>query len=780
MNTHGPPGKGSESLGQGDNEGPARPGPEELARRQKTLLSAKDPSEADTESEEFSFLEPAHDPDELGWLGQYRIVKLLGQGGMGLVFQALDTRLQRSVAIKVMRPSLANKDIARQRFLREARATATIHSDHIITIHEIGLVKDVPYLVAELLEGKPLANWLQEGQRLAPKQVLNLGVQIARGLDAAHKKGVIHRDIKPANIWMEPSGRMKILDFGLARGTEEHSGLTLPGTVLGTPAYMAPEQADGQPTDARSDLFSLGCVLYEMASGTPAFGGPSAVAILKATALHHPPSLQQLNPAITPEFDELVTRLLSKDPEKRPASAAEVVDSLEAIAGEIAPPGQSASRLSQVAPVPRPATGRRRYVIVAGVAALAGVLLLYMLMGFPPIHNGDPESGASNAPTRGPQAQPLSTAQGVTDQEILLGMSAPFSGPSRELGREMDVGLRAAFNHVNDAGGVEGRLLKLVVLDDGYEPDRALANMKEFYGQRKAFAVIGNVGTPTAEKTMPYALDKKMLFFGAFTGAPLLRKDPPDRYVFNFRASYAEETAAIVKYLVESKGMRPEHIAVFAQQDGYGDAGFNGVVKMLRKYGKQPEDILRVGYPRNSIDVTAAVDEVLMRKEVRAVVMVSTYRAAAKFIRHLKDAKADLIFANVSFVGADALADELRNINPDYLAGIIVSQVVPHPASKSSLVLKYREALKQYYPNEKANFGSLEGYLNAVVFVEGLRRAGTNLTSETLVEALESIHNLDIGLGTPLNYSPSEHQASHKVWGTVLDASGSFHILDLD
>jgi ABC-type branched-subunit amino acid transport system substrate-binding protein len=269
---------------------------------------------------------------------------------------------------------------------------------------------------------------------------------------------------------------------------------------------------------------------------------------------------------------------------------------------------------------------------------LALPAILFLREGAP---GGEPGAG----PDKGGKIPPPSMVQGVTDEEILLGMSGPFLGPARELGREMEVGLRTCFNRVNDEGGIAGRKLKLVVLDDGYQPELALANMKELVEQRKVFAVIGNIGTPTAERTVPYALSKKLIFFGAFTGAALLRKDPPDRYVFNYRASYAEETAAIVKYFIEVKALRPEQIAVFAQQDGYGDAGFSGVVKILRKYGRQPEDILRVGHARNSVEVQAAVQEILRHKQIRAVVMVSTYRSACQFIRQLKDAKADLLFA---------------------------------------------------------------------------------------------------------------------------------------
>ena len=371
--------------------------------------------------------------------------------------------------------------------------------------------------------------------------------------------------------------------------------------------------------------------------------------------------------------------------------------------------------------------------------------------------------------------------QGVTDNEIIVGISAPFSGPAKELGRGMKTGIDMAFASVNEAGGVHGRKLRLIALDDGYEPERTRNVMRELWESRKVFAFIGNVGTPTAEVAVPYALEKKAIFFGPFTGAGLLRRDPPDRYVFNYRASYAEETAAMVKYLVDVKRIKPEEIAVFAQQDGFGDAGFNGVAKMLRKYRRDPEKALRVGYKRNTTDVQEAVDAILKtRQRVRAVVMVATYKPAARFIDKVKAERPDIIFSNVSFVGSQALADELMSFGPKVAEGVIVTQVVPLPQSRSTAVLRYQELLPRFSLGEKPDFVSLEGYLAAQLFIEGLRRAGRDFTVESMIDALESMRGVDLGIGAPMSFGMSEHQASHKIWGTALDANGQFQPLELD
>jgi branched-chain amino acid transport system substrate-binding protein len=278
--------------------------------------------------------------------------------------------------------------------------------------------------------------------------------------------------------------------------------------------------------------------------------------------------------------------------------------------------------------------------------------------------------------------------RGVTANEIRFGISAPFTGPAKELGQNMKLGLEAAFNVANAKGGVYGRQLRLIAADDGYEPARTATTIKQLYENDQIFGLVGNVGTPTAVVALPYALDRKMLFFGAFTGAGLLRSNPPDRYVFNYRASYAEETAAVVSYLVKVKRLLPEQIAVFAQQDAYGDAGFAGVEKAIRSLRAGNESpILRLNYQRNTVDVDDAIAQLKQKRRIpiKAVIMVPTYRAAAKFIEKTRDSYPDMIYTSVSFVGSTALADELMLLGKKYATGVIVTQVVPAVDGHSSL-----------------------------------------------------------------------------------------------
>jgi branched-chain amino acid transport system substrate-binding protein len=375
----------------------------------------------------------------------------------------------------------------------------------------------------------------------------------------------------------------------------------------------------------------------------------------------------------------------------------------------------------------------------------------------------------------------LSAVAGAQEPELLFGMSAPFSGVAREMGKDVRTGIDVAFAAQNDAGGVNGRKLKLLAVDDGFEPARTAAAVKELLYSRKVFGIIGSVGTGGAEMAVPLANEKGALFFGAVSGASFLRNSPPDRYVFNYRASYAEETAAIVKYLVEVRRIAPSRIAVFTQDDAFGEAGFEGVARSLRHYRQDPAKVLRVRYKRNTANVEAAAKEVARKsRELGAVVMVATYKAAARFIERLREAKVrGLVYTNVSDVGANMLADELAQLGPGYAEGVVVTQVVPLPTARASVLVKYQEQLKKYAPGERPGFLSLEGWITARLLIEGLQRAGKGASVDKVIDALEGMRGLDLGIGTALGFGPSEHQASHMVWGTVMDGKGQLQPLEL-
>jgi serine/threonine protein kinase len=294
-------------------------------------------SAAGVATEELTFLSPAEQPDELGRLGNYRILRILGAGAMGIVFQAEDVHLKRPVALKAMRSSMASKEADRKRFLREAQTVAALDHEHIVPIYQVGEDRGVPFLAMKLLQGESLEDRLSRcGGRLELAEALRIGQEMAEGLAAAHGAGLIHRDIKPANIWLE-AGKdwVRIVDFGLARPADEDVHLTQPGAIMGTPAYMAPEQAAAAALDQRCDLFSLGCVLYRMSTGKLPFKGKNMIAVLTALATRVPKPPAVLDPSLPPAFSDLVMRLLSKKPEGRPRSAGVVVSALAAIRREL-------------------------------------------------------------------------------------------------------------------------------------------------------------------------------------------------------------------------------------------------------------------------------------------------------------------------------------------------------------------------------------------------------------------------------------------------------------
>jgi serine/threonine protein kinase/WD40 repeat protein len=272
--------------------------------------------------------DPDH-PESLGRLGPYPILELLGRGGMGLVFKARDPSLDRTVAIKVLTPALSHRSAARRRFNREARAIAAVGHEHIVAIHAVDEFRGLPYLVMQYVPGRSLQEKLDESGPLDVREILRIGTQAARALAAAHAQGVVHRDIKPANILLENCvERVRLTDFGLARAIDDAS-LTQSGVIAGTPQYMAPEQARGEPVDARADLFALGAALYAMATGRSPFRADSAMAVLKRVceARHRP--IREVNPDVPDWLEALVDRLLAKEPADRFQTAAEVADLLE-------------------------------------------------------------------------------------------------------------------------------------------------------------------------------------------------------------------------------------------------------------------------------------------------------------------------------------------------------------------------------------------------------------------------------------------------------------------
>jgi ABC-type branched-subunit amino acid transport system substrate-binding protein len=351
---------------------------------------------------------------------------------------------------------------------------------------------------------------------------------------------------------------------------------------------------------------------------------------------------------------------------------------------------------------------------------------------------------------------------GVTDKTILLGESAALSGPAAKLGQNMNLGARLVFDAVNAHGGIYGRKIELRVRDDGYEVERAKQNTLDFVHKDGVFALFGYVGTPTSNAAAPIFTEARVPFFGAYTGASSLR-DPFNRYVFNIRASYVDETERIVEQLTTTGATK---IGVFYQNDAYGKAGLDGVTQALTR--RQLKVAALATVERNSTEVTQAA-AALRAADPNAIVQISAYASCAALIKQMREAGYTGQFVNVSFVGSQELAETL---GPEG-SGVMITQVVPFPwSSVSGLQRDYNLALKAAGV-ANPDFGTMEGYIAARVFVEGLRRAGRDLTREGLINALETLHDFDLG-GFTVNFSPDNHNGSRFVEITMIGTRGNF------
>ena len=363
----------------------------------------------------------------------------------------------------------------------------------------------------------------------------------------------------------------------------------------------------------------------------------------------------------------------------------------------------------------------------------------------------------------GTQNLPRNLALGLSDDRILIGSSLALNGHAGYLGTQTIHGALAYLNHVNAGGGIHGRRIKVIKYDDGYDPPRCVTNTQKLIVEDKVFALFCYVGTPTTVKILPLIEEARIPVLGMFTGATALR-EPLNRYLINVRASYYQETGAAVKHLVEE--MKLSKIAVFYQYDAYGFDGLKGTEIALRSYGLVP--VATGTYIRGTLDVEKGLEKITAAR-AEAVVMIGTYEPCAKFIRLAKSNHFAPVFYNVSFVGADEMARLLGRIK----ATIIVTQVVPPPEAfhtRKDLwgAGEYIELLKKYFPLDRPNFVSLEGYINARVLVEGLKRAGKNLDREKFINAIESIQKFDLGIDNPLSFSSRDHQGLERVYFTQL------------
>lgn len=357
---------------------------------------------------------------------------------------------------------------------------------------------------------------------------------------------------------------------------------------------------------------------------------------------------------------------------------------------------------------------------------------------------------------------------GVSEDRILFGQSAALSGPARELGRNMRLGILAAFEEANRFGGVHGHILELQSLDDAYEPEDAIVMTRHLIEQEQVFALIGAVGTPTSRSATPIARDAGIPYIAPFTGAAFLRDSEWDN-IINLRASYNQETEEMVARLTEDLGLR--RISVMYQNDSFGRAGFRGAVAALERRGMAPASIGI--YPRNTTAVKTALLD-LRQGDPEAIIMIGAYEPVARLISWARRTDMDPVFMTVSFVGSNALAEELGSEG----AGVLVTQVVPFPEDQSLPVVKaYHDALAAYDPAAEPGFVSLEGYLAGRLVVAALNDCGPQIDRSCLLEQLVSRGAFDID-GFALRYGEDDNQGSDEVFLTVIGSDGEYHPVD--
>ena len=365
--------------------------------------------------EPLGFLAPSDWPDSLGRLGTYEVKGVIGRGGMGVVLKAFDPALSRNVAIKVLSASLATCGAARRRFLREAKAAAAVAHEHVVSVFAVDEKSaGLPFLVMEYVPGGSLQDRIDRQGPLGQTEILRIGMQTAAGLAAAHAQGLVHRDVKPANILMENGiERVKLTDFGLARAVAD-AGMTQSGLIAGTPHYMAPEQARGDATDHRADLFSLGSTLYAMCAGHPPFRADSPLAVLRRVSDDDPRPVRQLNPEIPDWLEAIVARLHAKDPAGRFSSASELADLLSRCLAHVQEPLAVELPPELVMPLKRPRSLRRNRLRWAGAGllgiatVLAGVPIVARSARRKLLHRPDPS--AMSPPSRPPSSSARMTS----------------------------------------------------------------------------------------------------------------------------------------------------------------------------------------------------------------------------------------------------------------------------------------------------------------------------------------------------------------------------------
>jgi urea transport system substrate-binding protein len=637
----------------------------------------------------YPFLGPPEGPAELGRFDDYRVLRLLGSGGMGLVFAAEEVSLQRAVALKVLRPELGADPGSRERFLREARAAAEITSDHVVTVLRVGEAAGLPFLVMPLLVGETLQARIERPEPLDLRTALVVMRDTAAGLAAAHARGMIHRDIKPANIWLETDGpdgpfkRARLLDFGLVRRPNAETSLTSTGFIVGTPNYMAPEQASGAASDARADLFALGCVLYAVLTGELPFGGNSAMAVMMALANKTPEPVTVKNPTVPEPVAALVSRLLEKKPTDRIQTAAELVrelDDVEAALGHRTPPTPLPAPAARTlnaetmvpgksdtwshAPatviekaVPPPGTTWRCRNVLVGLGLVIAFTLAVVLV-----------------------AQPFGARPGAGPQDpIVVGVLHSRTGTMAVSENPVIDATLLAIEEVNAAGGVLGRPLKAVIADGKSDPEEFAKQAEHLLAEEKAAVVFG-CWTSASRKAVRPVFERAggLLFYPVqYEG---LEESPRIIYL---GAAPNQQLIPAVDYLIDV--LKKKRLALVGSDYIFPRTAHAIIRDRVAERQKAGADVAVVEerfIPLGSTSVIAAVNKV---RDAGADIVVNTINGTtnAAFYELLRDPKQGV--PGITTLSVSITENEVRGLNPpalvdDYLVASYF-QTVDRPES---------------------------------------------------------------------------------------------------
>ncbi len=665
----------------------------------------------------FPFLSPPFDAGEMGWLGIYRIRRVLGEGGMGVVFEAEDTHLQRRVALKVMKPEVAGNQASRQRFLQEARAAGGLAHDHIVTIYHVGLENDVPFLSMQYLHGESLEQRLQRQGRLPLAELLRVGREVAAGLAAAHDKGFIHRDVKPANLWLEelpgppgstaPRYRVKILDFGLARPVSSPKRLTASGFIVGTPHYLAPEQARGQALDGRSDLYSLGVVLYRAASGKLPFEGNDPLSVLTALASQDPRPLSALAPDLPAPVAALIHRLLSRDPAARPASGHEVVAEIEALERNLlSDPAITPLPAGSVPPAPRSTAS-----LAAPRAwprwALALSVLAFLLV--------NAALAWHYFADRGPDPSGEGGEGAVAAEPIKLGVLFSQSGPLRDTGRSAVEATRLAIDELNEQGGVLGRRVQAIVEDGQSDPEVFKTKAEKLLGVDEVSAIIGCWTSASRRAVRPVveSHDSLLLYPVQYEG---LEQSPNIVYLG------AAPNQQILPSIRAAMGMLDRKRFYLLGTDSVYPRAVGAMMRDVVE-GSPPAAVVGETYlPPGDLDVSEAIEKIRASK---ADMVVDTLNGDTELSFPRKLREAGLTAARVPILFFDIPEYELRGRNGKWVVGDCVAcnyfESVEGAENKSFLA-KFRER----YGEDRAISDTMENsYVGVQLWARGVQKAGS-------------------------------------------------------